>query len=256
MKIKRRKDGTMMLGSAREVVGQLSDPGKMPGPSWSLSTKVCHVGAKLRGKPGTVCNDCYACRGFYAMPTTVKALARRLRQLKRALRDPAFRDLFVEAFVTLLETEKFMRWHDSGDVISVGHVAIIADVARRTPWVKHWLPTKEAARVTAFVNQGGDVPSNLVIRVSAFLVGDPAPEVPAPLRTSTVHLDRDARVKGHCPAIKKHTTCDGAKCKKCWDPRVPNVSYGVHGKRPTPPGEEAIEAARAAWTKETVAMAV
>jgi hypothetical protein len=36
------------------------------------------------------------------------------------------------------------RWHDSGDVQDLKHLAKIFKVARLTPNIKHWLPTREA----------------------------------------------------------------------------------------------------------------
>jgi hypothetical protein len=115
------------------------------------------------------------------------------------------------------------RWHDSGDLQSIEHLAKICEVARRTPKIKHWLPTRELKIVRAYVDSGNMIPRNLVIRVSATMVdGQPTQHWP---NTSTVH--HDAAPQGRaCPAPKQGNQC--GSCRACWNPKVSNVSYHKH----------------------------
>ena len=116
----------------------------------------------------------------------------------------------------------FHRWHDSGDIQSQDHLAKICAVARGTPWLQHWLPTREAKMVTDYVKAGNAIPANLTIRLSATMVDGAAPK--ACSLTSTVH-DRSAGEGHRCPAPAQGNKC--GECRMCWSD-VANVSYHIH----------------------------
>lgn len=242
----------MLIKDAKRIVGGLGEPGKMPGPSYGLSTDVCHVGGKLRKIEGSVCIGCYARMGRYGMDSVRKAHARRLRAVKRALRDNVARAEFVQAMKVLLRRVEYMRWHDSGDLVSVDHLGLVCEVARATPHVKHWLPTKELGRVLQY-RQDNEIPCNLVIRVSSFMVGDKPIDVPEGINTCTTHANASERVAGFCPAVMNHSTCDDCGCRKCWDKSVKNVSYGHHGQRKARSCDEECSAAAAAVLEKEMA---
>jgi hypothetical protein len=122
-----------------------------------------------------------------------------------------------------LELSYFMRHHDSGDLQSIEHLTKICAVAALTPKVKHWLPTRELSIVLAYQKQGGTVPSNLVIRVSATMVDGPATKAWA--TTSTVHKDKPAQGYA-CPAPTYDNAC--GPCRKCWSVDNANTSYHKH----------------------------
>lgn len=254
------------IGTAEWIVGGTSAPSKMPGPSYNLTTSVCHIGGKLRNVKGSVCEGCYADRrGRYAFDSVYDAGMRRLGRVRQALKDTRFRTLYVEAFVALLNDARgvkaWMRWHDAGDVISAAHVALIADIALATPKTKHWLPTKEYGRVIEFMADR-KIPANLTVRVSGYMVDEAAPIVAAGLVTSTVTANTEGTGR-ECPAVKNHTSCNGipmadskgkAKhraCRACWNRKVANVNYGLHTAKVTAP--TAADAGQAAdvWSRQT-----
>jgi hypothetical protein len=247
LNIRRNKAGKMLIKSANEVIGGLSAPSKMPGAAFSLSILVCHIGSLLRKVVGSTCYKCYAARGNYARATVKRAVKRRLFKLRKAIKHAAYRALYIEAFVELLRNEEEMRWHDSGDIISVEHLELIAEIARQTPWCDHWLPTKELGRVIKWLDQGHKLPDNLCIRVSGYMIDEIPKGLPKGINSASVHSDRDRGKKNDCPAVRFHTTCDGANCRKCWDRKVKNVSYGMHGANATV-GDS--DAARSLWEKE------
>jgi len=213
---------------AIEVAGPLGYPSKMPGTSYGISAKACITGGKLALIPGSVCHGCYALKANYLYPSVAQAHETRLQGLD----NPAW----VGAMVMMLNRAHALgrgrngpiasgwhRWHDSGDLQSVDHLQKICDVASATPHIRHWLPTRELGIVKAFEKQGGVVPKNLVIRVSATMV-DGAPTA-AWSTTSTVHHNK--RHKGRaCVAPKQEGKC--GDCRACWNPRVKNVSYHLH----------------------------
>ena len=239
---------------ALAVAGSLGFPSKMPGTSYGLPASACITGRILATVAGSTCASCYALdRGNYRYSSVRIAQARRLEAVRH--------DSFVEAMVELLErahgrgpgglvinpaplnpkTREALsphhRWHDSGDLQSRDHLARICAVARATPWLDHWLPTREGRIVKAFVRDGGTIPANLTIRLSATMVDGAAPT--AWPQTSTVHSGRKrdkrgrfiCQSRGHiCSANLQGGKCSGelVDCRACWSPGVANVSYCIH----------------------------
>ena len=203
------------IEKADALVGGLSAPGKMPCKSFSISAFLCQTGSRLAAIAGSVCADCYARKKRYVMPTTKNALARRMSVLARALADSTFRAEFISAMTFLISRNPYFRWHDSGDLQSTDHFRLICDIARATPNTTHWLPTKEPRYV-----KGVDVPTNLIVRVSATHIDKAAPNYP---HTSTVVSDKD---QATCRAFERASKC--GSCRACWDVKVQNVSYYQH----------------------------
>ena len=214
---------------AMDVVGSIGFPSKMPGTSYGISAKDCKTGSKLAQIPGSVCHGCYAMGGNYVYPSVIKSHEKRLEGIDSPL--------WIQAMVTIINWSQargvnkrgekialgYHRWHDSGDLQSVEHLAKICAIAAATPKVKHWLPTRELTMVKAYESSGGIVPSNLVIRVSATMV-DGAPSRAWPT-TSTVH-DKSKPHGRTCPAPRQDNAC--GDCRACWNPKVANVSYHKH----------------------------
>ena len=206
---------------AKVIIGNLSEPSKMPCYSWSTSAWKCKTGQKLANIPGTVCFECYAMKSNYIrFPNGEKARLHRYDLLIKAMKSVSYRELFIHAFTVLLAKETYFRWHDAGDLQGDSHLEILCEIARRNPHVSFWLPTREYAIVNQFL---GTVPSNLVIRVSAHKVDG---DVPASFaNTSTVHKASDH--KGiECKAYTQGGKC--LDCRLCWNPKVANVSYPIH----------------------------
>lgn len=228
----------MTIEQATEVAGTLSRTTKMPGYSYNLDARHCVTGSRLVDVPESACWGCYAMTGFYPSPWVREAQAKRLQSLG----DPRW----VDAMTRLISyhcggrRERFFRWHDSGDVQSVDHLAKIVEVARRTSFVRHWLPTREREFVAAYLRRArGKIPGNLVIRISARMVNrPPEDEVTyelAGLPTSTIHHHGDppVQVSGRrndsvaCRALERGHKC--GPCRACWSPDVRNVSYPLIG---------------------------
>jgi hypothetical protein len=121
--------------------------------------------------------------------------------------------------VRLLRGEDYFRWHDSGDLQSLAHLEMIAEVARQTPNTRHWLPTREFAIVREFLRSQRR-PSNMVIRMSAQMIDADPPK--GFEHTSTVHKAGEA-YGWDCPSRFQNNEC--GECRACWDEAVFNVSY-------------------------------
>ena len=199
----------MLKKEARQITGGLSKPSKMPGPAHNLPAWKCITGVKLQAVPGSVCAGCYAMKGRYRFRNVKEALDRRLD----ALKDPRW----VDAMVQLITGEKWFRWHDSGDIQSLDHLENIFRVCRRTPQVKHWMPTREAQFIKRLnVNQ---VPRNLTIRFSSHMIDQGAVSF-WPWTSTVVTAGKT------CPAQEQGNECKD--CRQCWDRNVRNVAYPKH----------------------------
>jgi hypothetical protein len=223
----------MRVRDAWRIVGGLGEPGKMPGFAHGVPVADCRVGSRLARIPGTVCFHCYANTRRYTWRAMLAVLRRRARSLRR----PSA--VWCDAMVKLLDGQRWFRWFDSGDLQGVEHLRRIVAVAERTPWVRHWLPTREVATVRAFVRSGGRFPENLCVRLSGTWVDGPPPAVApelyaAGVRTSTVHDERPptgfacqaaAAIPGR-NGKRYAPSCD--TCRACWNREVPNTSYPLH----------------------------
>ena len=211
---------------AKAVVYGLSKPGKMPGPGWGINADACLRGAAMALVPGSVCSDCYAQKGHYAMyPEVKQAQDRRLEAF-----DTTDRNLWIAAMVRMIHGQEVFRWFDSGDLQSPEMLLAIIAVARLTPATRHWVATREQGFVRrALAMLDGALPDNLVIRVSADFIGQ-TPKNRATPWSSTVHDPKDPStvVPGAyiCPAPEQKNQC--GSCRACWDRNVETVSYKAH----------------------------
>ena len=205
------------IKQAQDIAGTLSNPSKMPGKGTSTPAERCITGSKLRNVEGSVCEGCYAMKGFYVMDNVKPALEKRFDGVMGSKDNP---EPWINAMVHLIKRQEYFRWHDSGDLQGSWHLANICEVAKRTPHVNHWLPTREYRMVNDYESNGGVIPSNLVIRDSAHMVDAPPPVTNRP--TSTVVTDGSQT----CPARSQDNEC--GTCRNCWDPTVKNVSYPKH----------------------------
>jgi len=120
--------------------------------------------------------------------------------------------------------------------------------AQMTPQIDHWLPTREAKIVKDYRKQYGLEPSNLVIRVSATMIGDKP--ITGHKNTSTVHRKGETIHGKECLAYRtnkdfeviaekvfKNMTREQKKiqdfghcgnCRACWSNDVENISYPLH----------------------------
>jgi len=252
------------------AVGGVTEPSKMPCYGWSLPAWTCGVGNALAHVVGSTCHACYARRGSYVWRTTLRATYRRAILLRVVLSDDVLRDAFVDAFGTVCTRRatttrarvrklagravrwggqwgrdgRYFRWLDSGDVQSVAHLTLIADIAHAAPRVAFWLPTREYSHVRKWLgtwSRACDMPHNLIVRTSAHMVDRAAPRV-AQCSRSAVHTQCGRAPLGHytCPAPR--TRADGTRddaavgtsangfcgtCRKCWHASV-DVSYKLH----------------------------
>lgn len=230
----------MTIKEAVSIAGALGHPSKMPGYSYGISAQLCHTGSKLRKVPGSVCSGCYAMTDWYrSWRPLLAGHARRFAGLTH----PRWIDAMVRMISSACTDEdNYFRWHDSGDLQGIWHLANIAEVCARTPSVHHWLPTREYEYVAGYLATGKKLPDNLTVRLSAHMI-DADPVIPDPLQkligelpvstVSTVSFYKSGvqivEGKGsiECRAVEARDNKCGT-CRACWNRDVRSVNYPQH----------------------------
>ena len=225
----------MLIKEAWAIVGGLSNCTEMPKFSYGLPALKCIIGTKLRKVVGSVCAICYALTGHYEFEAVQKAQERRLKTLD----DPRWMEAMTKLINHYHGPDIPFRWHDSGDVQSLLHLIMIVAVAKRTPDVKHWLPTKEKAIVKSFLKVFKKFPPNLNVQMSGYMVdgppcnmGEHSDEVTHHITYTKTSPEGFMIHKAYVCPVKvegsQSKSCAEAECYACWDKSVPVVAGGAH----------------------------
>ena len=202
---------------------KLSKTSKLDGIySWSLNAlDTCQGSIGKDGNLVPACQGCYATTGNYRFPNV------------RAPRDFNKQDWqrsdWVSDMVLALDSSRYFRWFDSGDMYSVDLAEKIYQVMKLTPWVKHWLPTRmyKFTKYDSVINRMMKL-DNVVVRLSSDSVTG---EVINGLTTSTIFSD-DSQLTSdmvECKAYEHEGKCNG--CRACYSKDVPIIAYRAHGKK-------------------------
>ena len=204
----------MNKAEAKKYVG-LTKVSKMPCLTFNLPALTsCPRGKKLAEVKGTVCSGCYATKGFFKMPSVRNAQARNLERVAKACTRPALAHNWVEAFTRAMRGETYFRWHSSGDIFNQGYADLMRKAILSTPWVKHWIPTKEGRYSKMFEDL-----DNATFRVSNDMLDQTTKKYPVMSGVSTGAYST-------CPAPNQNGEC--RSCRKCWDKTDPLVIYKQH----------------------------
>ena len=192
--------------------------------SWSLQALDTCPGSKASdGSLVDACSGCYATTGNYVFDN-VKAP--RLHN-----REDWQRDAWVSDMVKELDSDRYFRWFDSGDVYALELAEKILEVMTLTPWVKHWMPTRmfKFAKFRPIISKMQALP-NVSVRFSSDAIdGTFSAEHGSTIGT----IDILTEIKGLsiCHAYDNNGKCSG--CRTCWDKNVPVVGYVAHGRKMT-----------------------
>jgi hypothetical protein len=198
---------------------KLSKTSKLDGiMSWSLQALDTCPGSKdSLGELVPACQGCYATTGNYRFANVKKP-----REFNR---EDWKRDSWVDDMVQALDSSRYFRWFDSGDMYDLRLANKILSVMKATPWVKHWLPT----RMHKFIKFKGVIDhmeslDNVVVRFSSdsvtggFVGG---------LNSSTIFSDTVPEGATECQAYQHEGKCNG--CRACYDKSVSVIAYKAHG---------------------------
>ena len=198
---------------------KLSKTSKLDGIlSWSLQAiDTCPGSSDGKGGLVDACKGCYATTGNYNYPNV---------KLPRALnREDWKRDAWVLDMVAGLDSSRYFRWFDSGDMYDLGLAWKIHAVMQRTPWVKHWMPTR-MHKFNKFkdVLEAMEALDNVSVRRSSDSVTGGLIEG---LNTSTIFSDTIPENATECQAYQHEGKCNG--CRACYDKTVSVIAYKAHG---------------------------
>jgi len=201
-------------------IGGISQTSKIPSGSWSLSAFWCNTGGKLNKIKNSACYGCYALKGNYIRykDHILKSYQKKLNAYNK---NP---DLFVTSFIEYLkrfEKSGYFRWFDSGDLQSYKMLLSIVKIAKQTPKIKHWLPTKEYTLITRYHKEYGNFPENLCVRVSA-----PMLDTKIKNFENTSSIKKDSQLKVNCKAGEQSGQC--LDCRLCWNKSIKNITYKYH----------------------------
>jgi hypothetical protein len=200
---------------AERLTGGLSRPGKMPCFAWGLSVAHCRMGSVLAHMENTTCSACYARKGNYRRLHVQEKLAQRYRGLLHPLWTPSM------IFLVRWYAGRYFRWFDTGDLQGDNHLRNIYTVCRHTPWVRHWLPTRENSVLRTCSEE---IPVNLTVRLSAVHIDGPPPDWWD--ITSTVFTAQPQPGSFRCPSRQQGNRC--RNCRACWQPQIQDVAYPLH----------------------------
>ena len=200
---------------------KLSKTSKLDGIlSWSLQAiDTCPGSADGKGGLVDACKGCYATTGFYMF-----APAKNARAFNRQGWE---RNTWVQEMVISLDSSRYFRWFDSGDMFSLDLATKILDVMKSTPWCKHWMPTRmhKFKKFHSVIAKMQALP-NVVVRFSSDSVQGAIIEGAT---TSTIfseesQLPDNATI---CRAYEHEGKCNG--CRACYNKDVPIIAYKSHG---------------------------
>lgn len=201
---------------------KLSKAGKMPCRSWSLEAITTCPGAKSKdGGLVDACKGCYATTGNYNFPNVKAPRQHNKEDWQRAE--------WVDDMVKALDNDRYFRWFDSGDMYALGLAEKILEIMQRTPWVRHWLPTRmhKFRKFKAVINEMNALP-NVVVRLSSDSISGEL--IDGQYTSTIVPFVEDATDEMvACGAYERDGKC--GDCRACWDKTVANIAYPAHGRK-------------------------
>lgn len=200
---------------------KLSKTSKLDGIlSWSLQAlETCPASIDASGELVDACKGCYATTGNYNYPN-VKAP-------RLSNREDWTRLDWVDDMVKALDSSRYFRWLDSGDLYALPLAEKVLEVMKRTPWCKHWLPTR-MYKFPKFrhVLQSMQALDNVSVRFSSDSVTGQYIEGLHGSVIIPTSEDTTDNMK-LCTAYQTGGKCNG--CRSCWDKSVSLIAYPAHG---------------------------
>jgi hypothetical protein len=189
--------------------------------SWSLQAiETCPASMGDNGQLVAACSGCYATTGNYNYPNVKAPRAENKEDWKR--------EGWVSDMVQALDSSRYFRWFDSGDMYALGLAEKILQVMQATPWCKHWLPTR-MAKFPKFapVLAAMQALPNVMVRFSSDSVsGEHTAAHGSVIIDNPEELPAGATL---CEAYNHGGKCNG--CRACYNKDVPLIAYPAHGRK-------------------------
>lgn len=198
---------------------KLSKTSKLDGIlSWSLQALDTCPGSKdSTGNLVPACQGCYATTGNYRFANVKKP-----REFNR---EDWKRDNWVNDMLIALDSSRYFRFFDSGDMYSLELAEKILELCTKANWVKFWIPTRmnKFKKFEQVISKMQALP-NVVVRFSSDSVTG---EIIEGKTTSTIFSDTLPANAFECKAYQHEGKCNG--CRACYDKDVQVIAYKAHG---------------------------
>lgn len=198
---------------------KLSKTSKLDGIlSWSLQALDTCPGSKdSTGNLVPACQGCYATTGNYRFANVKKP-----REFNR---EDWKRDSWVNDMLIALDSSRYFRFFDSGDMYSIELAEKILELCTKANWVKFWIPTRmhKFKKFEQVISKMQALP-NVVVRFSSDSVTG---EIIEGKTTSTIFSDKLPANAFECKAYQHEGKCNG--CRACYDKDVQVIAYKAHG---------------------------
>ena len=201
---------------------KISKVGKLNSRSWSLEAlETCPASKGSDGELVPACKGCYAVGGNYRFQNVKDARSHNKRDWKRSE--------WVADMIEELDSDRYFRWFDSGDMYSLKLAEKMYEICKATPWTKHWIPTRmHKFKKFRDVIDRLNALDNVVVRLSSDGVnGEIIQE--AEYSSTIIPFIDSVTVATVCNAPLQDGKCK--KCRACWHKDVKVIAYAGHGAK-------------------------
>ena len=201
---------------------KISKVGKLNSRSWSLEAlETCPASKGSDGELVPACKGCYAVGGNYRFQNVKDARSHNKRDWKRSE--------WVADMIEELDSDRYFRWFDSGDMYSLALAEKMYEICKATPWTKHWIPTR-MHKFKKFIDviDRLNALDNVVVRLSSDGVnGEIVQE--AKYSSTIIPFINSVTIATVCNAPLQEGKCK--KCRACWSKDVKVIAYAGHGAK-------------------------
>jgi hypothetical protein len=201
---------------------KISKVGKLNSRSWSLEAlETCPASKGSDGELVPACKGCYAVGGNYRFKNVKEARSHNKKDWQRSE--------WVADMIEELDSDRYFRWFDSGDMYSLALAEKMYEICKATPWTKHWIPTRmHKFKKFRDVIDRLNALDNVVVRLSSDGINGEIIEEAEYSSTIIPFID-SVTVATVCNAPLQDGKCK--KCRLCWDKSIKVIAYAGHGAK-------------------------
>jgi len=201
---------------------KISKVGKLNSRSWSLEAlETCPASKGSDGELVPACKGCYAVGGNYRFKNVKEARSHNKKDWQRSE--------WVADMIEELDSDRYFRWFDSGDMYSLALAEKMYEICKATPWTKHWIPTRmHKFKKFRDVIDRLNALDNVVVRLSSDGINGEIIEEAEYSSTIIPFID-SVTVATVCNAPLQDGKCK--KCRLCWDKSTKVIAYAGHGAK-------------------------
>jgi len=201
---------------------KISKVGKLNSRSWSLEAlETCPASKGSDGELVPACKGCYAVGGNYRFKNVKEARSHNKKDWQRSE--------WVADMIEELDSDRYFRWFDSGDMYSLALAEKMYEICKATPWTKHWIPTRmHKFKKFRDVIDRLNALDNVVVRLSSDGINGEIIE-DAEYSSTIIPFIDSVTVATICNAPLQDGKCK--KCRLCWDKSTKVIAYAGHGAK-------------------------